>query len=219
MQRAAVGGRMDNLQVNDLYITSSSNNPVLQTTDGNRNIIIDPHGTGEVQTTKRIVVTAATGSSSAIRLNNTTAVGNVSGFESYLQLNANNTSSYHFRGSTDSVGAWFLYGNGTTSFTSDATRKKNIETTRNGYLQDFDRLRVVKYNWNTQEDGAPKELGLIAQEVEQVFPGLVQEETEPSSETTHKVIKGSVLVPMLIKCVQELHEKVKALEQQLNSRS
>ena len=219
LQRAAVGGRMDNLQINDLYITSSANNPVLQTTDSNRNIIIDPHGTGEVQTTKRIVASAASGANSVVRANNSTAVGNVYGFESYLQSNANSTSSYHFRGSTDSVGAWFLYGNGTTSFTSDATRKKNIETTRNGYLQDFARLRVVKYNWKTQEDGEPKELGLIAQEVEEVFPGLVQEETEPSSAATHKVIKGSVLIPMLIKCVQELNEKVNVLEQELKSRN
>ena len=39
-------------------------------------------------------------------------------------------------------------------------RRKNIETTRDGYLEDLNRLRVVKYNWNDQEDGTPKDLGL-----------------------------------------------------------
>ena len=59
-------------------------------------------------------------------------------------------------------------------------------------------IRVVKYNWNTDDDSAPKELGFIAQEVETVFPGMVA-----TTEDGTKILKKEVFVPMLIKAIQE----------------
>jgi hypothetical protein len=120
---------------------------------------------------------------------------------------AGTTGSAHFHGNTNAVGNWYLYGNGTTSYSSDQRLKKNIETTRDGYLEDLARLRVVKFNWNVAAEGAPKELGLIAQEVEQVFPGLVQDDANPVTEgddTVYKQLKQSVLPFMLLKAIQEL---------------
>jgi len=143
------------------------------------------------------------------------------GIATGLQPNGGNTSSYHFWGNTNSVGNWYLYGNGTSSFSSDERLKKNIETTRDGYLQDVCKLRVVKYNWKHDEEGKPKELGLIAQEVEQVFPGLVQDDLNPVEEggELYKQLKASVLPFMLLKAIQEqqamieeLKAKVSALE-------
>ena len=56
------------------------------------------------------------------------------------------------------------------------------------------------------------ELGVIAQEVAEVFPGLVKDSTtlnEDGTEgETHKVVLGSVFQPILIKSVQELYEFV-----------
>jgi hypothetical protein len=124
-----------------------------------------------------------------------------------LQQNGNNTSSYFLWGNTNNVGNWYLYGNGTTSFTSDQRLKKNIETTRDGYLEDVAKLRVVKYNWRNDEEGKLRELGLIAQEVEQVFPGLVQDDIEKISQdddTVYKTVKQSVLPFILLKAIQEL---------------
>ena len=120
---------------------------------------------------------------------------------------AGTTGSAHFHGNTNAVGNWYLFGNGTTSYSSDQRLKKNIESARDGYLEDLARLRVVKYNWNVSEEGAPKELGLIAQEVEQVFPGLVQDDANPVTEgddTVYKQLKQSVLPFMLLKAIQEL---------------
>jgi hypothetical protein len=106
------------------------------------------------------------------------------------------------------VGAGFA--NGTFGAVSDATKKKNIETARN-YLDDIKNIRVVKYNWNTDEDGTPKELGWIAQEVEQVFPGMVAE-----LEGT-KLLKKEVFVPMLMKCIQEQQAIIEGLEARLTA--
>ena len=110
-----------------------------------------------------------------------------------------------------------IYGNGTYGTVSDENLKKNIETSR-GYLSDLMQLRVVKYNWKTQEDTEPKELGFIAQEVEQVFPSLVQTDTR-EGEMDNKLIKQPVLIPMLVKAIQEqqalitsLTERITALE-------
>jgi hypothetical protein len=71
-------------------------------------------------------------------------------------------------------------------------------------------LRVVKYHWKTQEDSEPKELGLIAQEVEEVFPGLIHTEGEGDDEV--KEIKRSVIPYMLLKALQEANAKIESLE-------
>ena len=114
-----------------------------------------------------------------------------------------NTNCYHLVALSQGSAYYYLYGNGTTSFTSDQRLKKNIESTRDGYAEDLCKLRVVKYQWKSEPDEGPKELGLIAQEVEQVFPGLVQDATEEINGFTPKVLKASVLPFMLLKALQE----------------
>jgi hypothetical protein len=94
---------------------------------------------------------------------------------------------------------FFVQNNGATGGTSDEKLKKNIVTARDGYLEDLEKIRIVKYNWNEQPEGTPKELGWIAQEVEQVFPKMISTDTE----TGYKSVRHSVFVPMLIKAVQE----------------
>ena len=135
---------------------------------------------------------------------NTASSGNVRGILSAIGNNGNSTNSFHYAGLTQGVSFWYLYGNGTSSWTSDERKKKNIETTRDGYIDDLCKLRVVKYNWKTDEDDKPKELGLIAQEVEQIFPGLIQDALhEDIDGVKYKTIKGSVLPYMLLKAIQE----------------
>ena len=92
------------------------------------------------------------------------------------------------------VGAAFA--NGTFGAVSDVNKKKNIQDARS-YIDDVMKLRVVKYNWITDNENAPKDLGWIAQEVQEVFPGIVSE-IEGSL-----LLKKEVFLPMLMKCVQE----------------
>jgi hypothetical protein len=141
---------------------------------------------------------------------------NVSGDRAlYLSMatNTNNTSSYFIDCSTATVGAkFYVYGNGTYGTVSDVNLKKNIETTRDGYLEDIQQLRVVKYNWKTDEDNAPKELGWIAQELAEVFPGLVQDSQPDADGNTVKEVKTSVLQFILLKALQEAASKIETLE-------
>jgi Chaperone of endosialidase len=140
-----------------------------------------------------------------------------SGIRVGLGSNGNNTSSAFYWGNNN-VANYYLWGNGTSTFSSDMRLKKNIETTRDGYLEDLCKLRVVKYNWKNHEDGTPKELGLIAQEVEEVFEGLVQDDMHPVSDddpTIYKQLKITVLPVMLLKALQELKAELDSVKAEL----
>jgi hypothetical protein len=100
------------------------------------------------------------------------------------------------------------YANGTFAAVSDINKKKNIEPARN-YLEDLMKLQVVKYNWKTDEDNAPKELGWIAQEVEEIFPAMVSEIQG------NKLLKKEIFLPMMLKAIQELKAELDTVKAEL----
>jgi len=80
-----------------------------------------------------------------------------------------------------------------------------------------DLMQVKVRNYNLKNDPTHKQLGVIAQELEQVFPMMIEESPDKDKDgnnlgTTTKSVKYSVFVPMLIKAIQELSAKVTALE-------
>jgi hypothetical protein len=103
---------------------------------------------------------------------------------------------------------------------SDIKLKENI-TDATPKLAQLNQVRVVNYNLIGDTN---KQLGVIAQELEQVFPSMIDEEIDRDAEgndlgTTTKSVKYSVFVPMLIKAIQEqqalittLTERISALE-------
>ncbi len=80
---------------------------------------------------------------------------------------------------------------------SDVRLKENI-TDVSPQLSDLLQLRIVHFN-RIDDPTKRKQVGLIAQEVEQVKPGLVEE-----GEGGYKGVKYSLLTPMLVKSVQEI---------------
>ena len=132
--------------------------------------------------------------------------------------NNNNTNSHHLFAITQNVASFKLHGNGSSTFSSDERLKKNIETTRDGYLEDLPKLRVVKYNWHCDDDSTDKELGLIAQEVQKIFPKLVVEDDVELNEIKKPLaLKVSVLPMMLLKALQEANTKITALEARITA--
>ena len=117
------------------------------------------------------------------------------------------------------VSQLIIYGNGDVQNTnnsyaalSDERLKENIIDTA-PKLEDIKKLRVINYNLIGDDK---KLLGMVAQEVEEVFPGLVENNLQPSvngkPRERIKSLKYSVLVPMLVKSIQELEARVKELE-------
>jgi hypothetical protein len=96
---------------------------------------------------------------------------------------------------------------------SDAKLKENIADAT-PKLDKINQVRVV--NFNLIGD-TKKQIGVVAQELEQVFPSLVDETTDRDSEgndlsTTTKSVKYSVFVPILIKAMQEQQAMIVQLQ-------
>jgi hypothetical protein len=101
--------------------------------------------------------------------------------------------------------------NGSYGTISDVKNKENI-VDATPKLDKLNQLQVRNFNFIGDE---LKQIGFIAQEFEQVFPSMVQENTDKDENgndlgTTTKSIKTSVLVPILVKAIQELNAKVEA---------
>jgi len=178
--------------------------------------------------------------------NNTSGNGT---FYSQLGSNCNNTSSYHFIGYTGTLDKVYIYGNGNIvnvnnsyGSLSDIKIKENIEDAT-PKLDDLLKVKVRNYNLIGDDK---KQIGVIAQELEQVFPAMIDEsedfeevevpqldqegnevlneegevvtKTERVSKgTTTKSVKYSVFVPMLIKAIQEQQEQIQELKTEIDS--
>jgi hypothetical protein len=128
-----------------------------------------------------------------------------------------------YGGWSGSTAVYYVYGNGNVVNTnnsygaiSDIKLKENITDTTPKLAQ-LNQVRVVNYNLIGDEN---KQLGVIAQELEQIFPNMIEENVDRDDEgndlgTTTKGVKYSVFVPMLIKAIQELSSKVDFLETEL----
>jgi hypothetical protein len=96
--------------------------------------------------------------------------------------------------------------------TSDISLKENI-VDATPKLNDLLNVKIRNYNLKA-DPNQTKQIGVIAQELEEIFPGMIETDTEGI-----KSVKYSVFVPMLIKSIQELkaelnisNQKIAALE-------
>jgi hypothetical protein len=95
---------------------------------------------------------------------------------------------------------------------SDAKLKENV-TDATPKLDKLNQVRVVNFNMIGDKQ---KQIGVIAQELESIFPGMVDESPDRDTEgndlgTTTKSVKYSVFVPMLIKAMQEQQAIIQTL--------
>ena len=97
--------------------------------------------------------------------------------------------------------------------------KENI-TDASSKLDDVLKLKVRNFNWKESHHPSvsdKKLIGFIAQEMETVFPGLVDEhdinpEGKDGTTNMKKGVKTTALIPILTKALQELSAKVETLE-------
>jgi hypothetical protein len=108
--------------------------------------------------------------------------------------------------------------NGSYGTISDAKLKENI-TDATSKLDKVNQLRVRNYNLIGSE---LKQIGFVAQEFEQVFPSMVEESPDTDKDnnnlgTTTKTIKTTVLIPILVKAIQEQQALIENLTTRLNA--
>ena len=130
------------------------------------------------------------------------------------------TGSYFFYGqqSTSTV-ALKIFSNGNIQNTnnsygaiSDARLKENIKDAT-PKLDDLMKVKVRNYNLKGESN---KQLGVISQELEAIFPNMIEESTNMGENMKIKGVKYSVFVPMLIKAVQEQQQQINELKQLIN---
>ena len=100
---------------------------------------------------------------------------------------------------------------GSTSFTgtSDARLKKNIAHLEDS-IEKLNQLKPCSFQWKTQEDDK-KHLGFIAQEVEEVLPELVEENTLHDG-SVYKGVKVDDLIPYLLQYIKYLRQKIDSMK-------
>jgi hypothetical protein len=130
------------------------------------------------------------------------------------------TGSYFFYGQqSTSTAAIKIFSNGNIQNTnnsygaiSDARLKENIKDAT-PKLDDLMKVKVRNYNLKGESN---KQLGVISQELEAIFPNMIEESTNMGENMKIKGVKYSVFVPMLIKAVQEQQQQINELKQLIN---
>ncbi len=97
------------------------------------------------------------------------------------------------------------------SSVSDERFKKNISYIDN-CLERVIQMKGVYYNYNIEEEGAPRKIGVIAQDVQKQFPELVDIPKNPEDAMS---VRYSELTPILINSVKELYILFKELKEEV----
>ncbi len=148
-------------------------------------------------------------SAKTLRINGNMGINypGVSGYGLIVDTPTGQTESYaiYALGNAYSTGTWN---------TSDERYKTNILPVKNA-LQNIVKLNGVTYNWDRDKfpnKGFDKknQIGLIAQDVEKIYPELVK-----ADEEGYKAINYSAFVPLLIESIKEQQKKIDLLEEKV----
>jgi hypothetical protein len=176
-------------------------------------------GATTVSSSARLNVYQADSAQRVVHFENTRNVSGDENLRLVLGSNCNNTSSYPLILTTGGAQKLEMYGNGNIANVnnsygalSDIKLKENI-VDATPKLADLMQVKVRNYNLIGD---TTKQIGVVAQELETVFPALVDESPDRDGEggnlsTVTKSVKYSVFVPMLIKAIQEQQALITAL--------
>jgi hypothetical protein len=142
------------------------------------------------------------GSTVGIQLN---ATNNASNAYAMLIKNSDGSEIFQFKcnGSASNI-------SGTWGTISDINLKENIIDATNK-LSDVLKLKVKNFNFKSDPEKT-KYIGFIAQELETIFPNLVEESVDGI-----KSVKTSILIPILTKAIQEQQALIESQQSQIDT--
>lgn len=92
--------------------------------------------------------------------------------------------------------------------TSDRRLKKNIQSLDNS-LENTLKMRGVSYQWKDESKSQSNQIGVIAQEVEVIYPEFVH-----TNDKGMKAVNYAQMTAVLIEAIKELNAKVQSLEKE-----
>lgn len=140
------------------------------------------------------------------------SIAGIKTFTNNTPSTSRTTGSVVITGGLGVSGAINAGGEITAFATSDRELKTNVENITDA-LSKIEKLNGVTFNWNDlakeveSKDTSVKEVGVIAQEVNQVLPEVVT-----IRENGYMAVRYEKLVPLLIEAIKELHEEIKTLK-------
>ncbi len=103
----------------------------------------------------------------------------------------------------------------TISSWSDARIKKNIKDTDVIGLEKINAIKIRQFDFKDEARGTHKEIGYVAQELQEVVPDCVVNVPDEEFEDGLLYVEDKPLIPYLVKAVQELSAKIESLENKL----
>ncbi len=129
----------------------------------------------------------------------------------YGIIGYNNTHSFYANGNMQTTAnmyaAAFFY-------TSDVKLKKEVKELENPLAKALG-LRGVAFRWKKNNQ---KAIGFIAQEVEKLFPELVETTTDADTKESFKTVSYGNIVPVLVEALKEFHAKWLAKQTETDAR-
>ena len=139
------------------------------------------------------------------------------GSYSYATYN-HNSSAYTFR--VDYGGGIHAVSTSISSISDERLKKDIVDA--NSQWDDIKALRFRNFKWKDENRGSGTYLGLIAQEVEAVSPGLIEMEVQPKEDIDagvedpeYKEVKYSIVWMKAMKALQEAMTKIETLEEKV----
>jgi len=142
-----------------------------------------------------------------------------SGTQMYIENSVSGGNLYVTSGS----GGGVTLASGATSWTATSDeRLKDINSNIDSAVDKLMTLRTVNFSWKS--DSTKKDfLGLIAQDVEKVFPQVIDKSKLPSKPEKEQVdkteylgVRYTELIPVLVAAIQEQQQQIKELQSQIN---
>jgi hypothetical protein len=103
-----------------------------------------------------------------------------------------------------------LYVEGSIYNPSDEKLKENIQKIKSEEINNLFNLNPITFSYKNDERGL-KHFGLLAQEVEQIFPELVN-----SVEKEYKAVNYQELVPLMLVKMKEMQNEINELKEKLD---
>jgi len=193
----------------NLFIQFGTNNTERMRITSGGNVLIGTTSESSLISSGLQVTNSASGGPGQLVLHNTGATSTY--YWTMGQNSGNAFIVYGYNGSSFSSGVYMTWG--ATSWTGNSDiRLKNIIKPIDNAVNKLLTLNPIIFSWKSDENNK-ENLGLIAQDVEKVFPQIVDMQDDKIGT---KGVRYTDLIPVLVKAIQEQQAQIEELKSLIN---